>query len=288
VKVILGAVEAARRQVDLDAGEGRHLFAVLLDAGHLLLHDGNGTVAARHLKEALELIEAPGMDLTVIEIGETHQRLGMALDIMDDEAGAAEQFAIALEILEGAEEQHRDSIAHLANNLGMIRRNQGDYAKASELYREAQEIFEELGESHALDLATVCNNQGSLFWAWGQPELSRDFHLTALKLRRDNLPDSHPDIGQSACNLAAVYHDIGDFEKAGRNYERALGIFKRSLSEDPETYEIVSSNLAELLEQSGQPAKAEKLRKKTASLVRKARKKDNNEADSTQAPSSSS
>ncbi len=155
----------------------------------------------------------------------------------------------------------------------MIRRNQGNFDEAAELYHRAQTIFESLGDDHALDLATVCNNQGSLFRAQDQQELARDFHLVALKLRRDHLSDDHPDIGQSACNLAAVYHELGDFERAGRNYERALAILKRNLKKDPDTYEIVARNYADLLAQSGQEPRAEKLLLQTEKRVDKARRR---------------
>ncbi len=273
LKVIRGALDLARRQAKIEEGEGRYLFSLLMDIGGLLLHTGQGREAAACLREALDLRDTAEIDATPQELAELRQRLGSALDLAGDEAGAADEYAASLELLETQESASRDTIAHLANNLGMIRRNEGRFEEAAALYRQAQEIFEDLGESHATDLATICNNQGSLFWAWEQPELARDFHLTALKLRRDHLPDDHPDIGQSACNLAAVYHDLGDFEKAGRNYERALAILKRSLREDPDTYEIVASNYATLLEDSGQEAKANRVRQQTEKRVAKARRK---------------
>ncbi|MCB1230038.1 MAG: tetratricopeptide repeat protein [Verrucomicrobiae bacterium] len=272
LKVIHGALDFAKRQADVNKGEGRLLFSVLLDAGGMLLHAGKGGEAANCLRQALDLGDEEKVSLTLEELAETRQRLGSALDLVGDEEGAAEQYEASLALLDEREEPPWDSIAHLANNLGMIRRNQGRFEEAAALYRRAQEIFEALGESHATDLATICNNQGSLFWAWDQPELARDFHLTALKLRRDHLPDQDPDIGQSACNLAAVYHDLGDFEKAGRNYERALAILKRNLREDPDTYEIVASNYAAMLEESGQETRAARLRQQTGKRVTKARR----------------
>lgn len=271
LKVILGAVETARRQVNLEAGEGRHLFAVLLDAGVLALHSQKNELAKSLLNESLALAENGSVELTSEELAETRQRLGVAMDNQGDEEGAAEQFEICLELLTNLENPPLDSLAHLANNLGMIRRNQARFDESASLYRQAQDIFESMGDSHALDLATVCNNQGSLFWAWNQQELARDFHLVSLKLRMDHLPPGHPDIGQSACNLAAVYHELGDLEKARRNYERALAILKRHLSEDPDTYEIAARNFADLLTQSGHPQKAEKFLRVADKRIARAR-----------------
>lgn len=272
LRLIHGAADAARRQVSLEDGEGRHLFPVLMDAGISLVHAGRTAEAAAILREALDLDGAPEVTLTVEEQAEARQRLAAALDREGDEEGAAEEYERSLDLLAERVPQPLETIAHLANNLGMIRRNQGAHEEAAALYRRAQEIFEGFGESHAIDLATICNNQGSLFWAWNQPELARDFHLAALKLRRDHLPDRHPDIGQSACNLAAVYHDLGEVEKAGRNYERALAILKSSVAEDPDTYEIVASNFATLLDEIGQTGKASRLRQQTSKRVAKARR----------------
>lgn len=273
IRVIHAALDLARRQANPESEEARELFDVLMEAGGLLLHGGKAREAATCLSEALELEEAPEVNPTHAEIAEIRQRLGSAHDFLGDEEAAATEYEASLELLGEMDPPPLESVAHLANNLGMIRRNQGRFEEAALLYRRAQEIFEEMGEDYSTDLATICNNQGSLFWAWEQPELARDFHLTALKLRRDHLPENHPDIGQSACNLAAVYHDLGDYEKAARNYERALVILRKSLAEDPDTYEIVASNFADLLDDSGQNSKANRIRQQTARRVDKARKK---------------
>ncbi|MCB1077225.1 MAG: tetratricopeptide repeat protein, partial [Verrucomicrobiae bacterium] len=188
-----------------------------------------------------------------------------------DEAAAAEHYETALAILKSLDPTPVEMIANLANNLGMIRRNEGRFEEAAALYSEAQGIYETFGESRALDLATICNNQGSLFWAWNQPELSKEFHLVALKLRRDHLPATHVDIAQSASNLAAVYHDTGDYEKAGKNYDRALRILRHDLPSHLDTYEIVAANYADLLEAAGSTGKANRLRQQTVKRLKKAR-----------------
>lgn len=269
IDVLLGATELARRSLDREQDGSRLLFELLLDLGTTYLHSGNPEKAARILEETLEMAQEEAIPITPIEMAEVLQRLGTSLDLQGKEDLAGERLSAALEILEQEETPPLDSIAHLANNLGMMERNRGDFDAAATYYQRAQSIFESLGEEHALDLATVCNNQGSLCTAVGQPELGRDFHLAALKLRKDHLPDHHPDIGQSACNLAVVYHDLGDTEKATRNYERALEILRKSSQQEPEIYEIVSGNYATLLRETGQTAKAERLEKSTAKWLQK-------------------
>jgi tetratricopeptide (TPR) repeat protein len=273
LRVILGGLDLARRHVSREAGENEILFSLLSDAGALLQACGRNERAVAVLNEAMALASDEDSDFTAppAAIAEIHQYLGTALDHLGDETEAAGHFAAALDLLDGFDPPPLETIANLSNNLGMIRRNQDDFEAAAALYQRAQGIFESMGDSHALDLATICNNQGSLFWAWSQPELARDFHLVALKLRRDHLPPTHVDIGQSASNLGAVYHDTGDHEKAGRNYDRALRILRHNLSEHLETYEIVSQNYADLLTEMGKEGKARRLTQQTARRLERAR-----------------
>jgi tetratricopeptide (TPR) repeat protein len=273
LRVISGALSLAQKRGSVKSGAGEILFSLLSDRGALLVGCGQPGVAVDTLKEALAMAEEyPDLPIPIEAIAEARQHLGTALDLTGDESGAEEQYATALGILEEIAPARVETIAHLSNNLGMIRRNRGDFESAAAHYQRAQEIFESLGAGHELDLATVCNNQGSLFWAWQQPALARDFHLAALKLRRDRLPTTHPDIGQSASNLAAVYHDIGEFEKAGVAYQRALRILRHDLKEHAETYEIAAHNYADLLEATGKRSKAERLRQQTARHLKKAAK----------------
>ena len=273
-RVIEKALAFADRNLgEDDEGYVADFFAVLSAAARFKLDHGEAGKAIEIYEKALELTQRPKVNLETAAIAEAQQHLGMALDRMERETEAAAHFEQALAAMESVDPPPYESIANLANNLGMIYRNQGDYPGAEARYRQALEIFNALGDGHQLDSAVVCNNLGTLYWAWRQPELARDYHLQAIKLRREQLPDSHPDIGQSACNLAAVYHDLGDFDKANFNYERALKILRRNLREDPGSYEIVANNYADLLEAYGHAAKGRKLRAQTEKRVSKFRGK---------------
>lgn len=275
LRVVTGALGLARRHLSRDASaeERLILFSLLADAGRLLLECGHAHQAEPDLRLALDLAADETLAVPPAAWADLRQYLGAALDAQGREEEAAEQFVLALDLLETLDPPPLASIAGVANNLGMIRRGQGRFEEAAALYRRAQEIYEAMGPPHALDLATICNNQGSLFWAWSQPDLARDFHLVALKLRRDALPRTHPDIAQSASNLAAVYYDTGDFDRAGRNYLRALEILAHHLPEQQETYEIVAQNYADLLEQSGRAGRADRLRHRTRQKLLKARER---------------
>ena len=268
-RVIEGAVEFARRNTTEDDENAGEFFEILVTAAGRHLHAGENEEAANLYREALALTERPQVNIETLVLAEAQQHLGVALDREGNDAEAVENFEQALAAMLSVDPQPVESIANLSNNLGMLWRNLSDYPKAEKHYQDSLEIFNDLGQSHALDAATVCNNLGTLYWAWRQPAMARDFHLQALKIRREHLPDTHPDVGQTACNLAAVYHDLGDFEKASFNYERALKILRPNVKADPETYEIVASNYADLLDEHNQSARATKLRTQTAKRIAK-------------------
>ncbi|MCB1234408.1 MAG: tetratricopeptide repeat protein [Verrucomicrobiae bacterium] len=276
MRIALGGLEFARRNIDPDDPEQAPLlFEALEFAAETHFERGEAPEAAILFREALELAERPKIVLPRLAVAQIHQQYAAALDQSGNAEDAAENYEKVLAVLRGIDPFPAEAIAHVANNLGMIRRDENRFDEARALYDEALEIFHRLGSAHALDLAAVYNNLGGLYWAWRQPETARDHHLAALKLRRERLPDSHPDIGQSACNLAAVYHDLGNFEKASRNYQRALKILHRDLHAHLETYQIVASNFATLLEEHSLPAKAAKLRERTEKHLTKARKLGN-------------
>ncbi len=84
-------------------------------------------------------------------------------------------------------------------------------------------------------------------------------HLRALAIREKAHPPTHPDIAQSKCNLAVVYHSRGDYAKAAELYRASLKSWEEATDQPPEDYEIVASNYADLLRSLGKARKAHQL-----------------------------
>lgn len=84
-------------------------------------------------------------------------------------------------------------------------------------------------------------------------------HLRALAIREKVLPAGHPDIAQSKCNLAVVYHSRGDYPKAAELYRASLKSWEEATDTPPEDYEIVAANYADLLRSLGKVRKAQQL-----------------------------
>jgi tetratricopeptide (TPR) repeat protein len=81
-------------------------------------------------------------------------------------------------------------------------------------------------------------------------------HLRALDIREKLYPASHPDVAQSKCNLAVVYHSRGDYAKAAELYRASLKSWEEFGGKPSEDYEVIASNYADLLRSLGQARKA--------------------------------
>lgn len=267
------ALESARRNGLDDIEHAPEVFDLFCHIATLRKERGDREDETGLYSEALELSKKEGVMIPPGEMGAMKHAYGA----LCDQRGLVDEviplYSEAIEHLRLLPDPPLTDIANMANNLGMIYRNQVKLDLAERCYDVALQAFEQMNGSDHLTVATVCNNLGGLYWAWRHPEMARDMHLRALKIRREMLSDDHPDIGQSACNLATVYHDLGDFDKASRNYERALVILSKNINESWETYDIVTQNYAELLNEHGQQGRSKKLVMKTDRLLEKFRPK---------------
>lgn len=255
---------------EADAGDHASLrFAIFFQAADFFLEDGEYGHSEPLFQEALRVVDEHPEAVDDLEVAHIHHNFASAHDELGDESGAERHYLAALEILDRIDELPLEQIANVSNNLAMIARNRGDLEKAEERYLRAKEIFETLHGPVDLDVAVVCNNLGSLYWAWHHPEMACDLHRRALDIRLKLLDEHHPDVGQSACNLAAVYHDLGDFEKADKHYRRGLKILREHAAQDPESYQAVAQNYAELLTENDLEKKAAQMLSKVAKHLKK-------------------
>ncbi len=272
-KIAQTALESARRNGKGDKEHAPELFALFCHIAALRKKRGDVEEASNLFGEAFELTKQEGVLISHEDMGAMKHAYGALCDQRGMEEEVIPLYTEAIEHYKLTPAPPLTDIANMANNLGMIYRNQTKLDLAERCYDVALQTFEQMNGPDHLTVATVCNNLGGLYWAWRHPEMARDMHLRALKIRREMLSDDHPDIGQSACNLATVYHDLGDFDKASRNYERALGILSKNIEDNWETYEIVTQNYAELLKEHGQEGKSNKLLAKTERLLDKIKPK---------------
>ncbi|PYL17859.1 MAG: hypothetical protein DME30_05365, partial [Verrucomicrobia bacterium] len=108
-------------------------------------------------------------------------------------------------------------------------------------------------------VASVLNNLAVFYTNEKRYAEAEKTHLRALGIREKVFPSTHPDIAQSKCNLAVVYHSRGDYPKAAELYRASLKSWEEATDQPPEDYEIVAANYADLLRSLGKARKAQQL-----------------------------
>jgi tetratricopeptide (TPR) repeat protein len=105
----------------------------------------------------------------------------------------------------------------------------------------------------------VLNNLAVFYTNERRFEEAEQTHLRALAIRERIHPRTHPDIAQSKCNLAVVYHSRGDYARASELYRQSLHTWEEAAGKPPADYEIVASNYADLLRSLGKARQAQQL-----------------------------
>src|SRR5262249_33666333 len=106
--------------------------------------------------------------------------------------------------------------------------------------------------------AMVKDSIGNAYRALGFYKEARTFLEASHDWRQKNLPADHLDIALSKHNLAWLYQDLGEYEKAKELYRDALGMRSRLTPNDPSVVRTMF-NLAWLLTQMEEFAEAEKM-----------------------------
>src|SRR5437016_2766450 len=155
-----------------------------------------------------------------------------------------------LELAKRAFGEDDNALALSYEKLGTLLDQSGDRVKAKPYLLKAHGVLEKAKPSDqrmlyrsARRLAFLCDNLGQ------QEEA----------IREKVLPPTHPDIAQSKCNLAVVYHSRGDYPKASELYRASLKSWEEATDQPPEDYEIVAANYADLLRSLGKARKAQQL-----------------------------
>ncbi len=118
-------------------------------------------------------------------------------------------------------------------NDGLIAWATGDYKHALVAWRGALSLADAAADPDPLLVARCLSNLGVLFENLERPDDSEDHHGRALKLRREHLPEDHPDIVISLTALAGAHRARGQLSH--------LGSFATALELDEEAESIAEA-----------------------------------------------
>lgn len=250
------AVRAARRS-SLTKEENLPQFVeALRQLASLRMGEGHWAEAETSYREALnfarknEFVTAPQKARLLCDLVTALEQQGKS-DL------AVPFYQEAIELLEDGEEKL--TVAHLRNNLGLIYRDQGRLEAAEAQYLRSLFAFEDQLGTPSEQVAALYNNIGGLYQASGHYERALDMQLKALEIRRALQGGDNAELAQSLSNVASAYHALERWEDAEAHYREAIAMKAEIASSDWATFEIISTNYAELLRFRGKEETATKI-----------------------------
>jgi tetratricopeptide (TPR) repeat protein len=90
----------------------------------------------------------------------------------------------------------------------------GEYTLAMRYQQKALEIAEGSDTVDELETARLCNNISLICWNMGKLEQALEYSLKAVKVVEKVLGETHPSTIITYGNLADIYAEMGDTDKA--------------------------------------------------------------------------
>jgi tetratricopeptide (TPR) repeat protein len=219
-------------------------------------------------KKVSDLIESQGkvsqrqtenLCLALNNLGVIYTTAGMS-----DDAYALfdKSFHLKLDILG----QDHPSISVAYQNLGYSLLTAEKYAAAEKYLKKA---LDRKGPGVEF-AATANNNYGEACRGLGRLPEAEEYLQKAMDMRMKSLGKSHPHMGYSFHNLAKLYADKGDNEKANAFYERALELREKILPPTHPDLLRTMKDYAAFLRKTDRIAEAERLEKLVARHSKKA------------------
>lgn len=203
-------------------------------------------------------------------------RSGRLYDAMGEYSKAQKFYQDSLPLMKSRVGENHSTYITILNSLAIVYSRQGDYARAEPLLRQACEKWKqrtgEKGESYATGLTSLAR----LYREQGDNDRAEPLIRQALEIRRFVNPRPITD-DKSLMNqrqatvlkfnntadclndLARLYHDQGNYARAGELYQEALETRKQVLTDDDPNVADSLDNLAVLYRDQGDYASAEPL-----------------------------
>lgn len=112
------------------------------------------------------------------------------------------------------------------NNLALVLSVQGLFDKAEPFMRRAVSLYESAPKVEPLPLADYLHSLGTVYFKLNKFSEAEEVYRRVLELRRENLSDTHQDIGRTLVDYAKVVKQLGQTEKAEAIYKKAQEILK--------------------------------------------------------------
>ena len=144
-------------------------------------------------------------------------------------------------------EYDHEYIAGILNNQGVLCLAEKNYVKALEYFEQAVCSCEERPIPQREHLSIFLNNIGLAQYNLGNLDQSIIFYNKSLKIKREILPENHPAIANTLCNIGDIYARKREYQQALNLYEETLRIEKATLPCEHPSLALTYAHIGEVL-----------------------------------------
>ena len=175
----------------------------------------------------------------------------------------------AIRLQPAATRDERATAADLRRELAGLRMSADDLTRAEQLYKEALALLEQSPRGSEAAIINLRTQLAGLCYRQSRLDEAAEYYRTVLALEVATLGATHPDPLGTMSILGGLELKRGRFAEAETLFRRQLiGVGKLHGAEKRESAAVLD-NLAEVLEKSGQPAAASRLKDEARRIRRK-------------------
>lgn len=164
---------------------------------------------------------------------------------------AERYYSIALELRERSLGQNHVDVAVSMSNLGRIYVRQSRHMDALPLFRKSYQIQRRLLGPISIGCARTLNSLGNIHRVLCEFHESERCYRDAI-LAWNRVDESDYRVAMAHNGLGVLYHDVGRYDEARLEYEKALGLYDNPSCTSPSELAIVLDNLARLSHDRGE------------------------------------
>ena len=159
-----------------------------------------------------------------------------------------------------------DTLATVANELGVAQEDNAQFSEAETNYRFALASWELHDGPHAHSVGVALNNLAMLLHVASRPAEAEPLIRRALAIDEANFGKDHPNVARVLNNFAQMLQDTNRLAEAEPLMRRALGIFEVSFGKDHPKVAVSLNNLALLLQKTNRLGEAELLMRRALAI----------------------
>lgn len=199
--------------------------------------------ALKNFNQALNIYNKQ-QNNNVIYIAATLNNIGLVYDMKGQPDDALRFYEDSLKILD----VNHQCIADTFDNIGIYYKNKNDFKNALEKMHKALEIREKSLLANDPKIVASLNNIGSVYERQGKHIDALDCYKRALEIIQEimGLSSRDPLTGDVLKNLANLYRDTREYEKALTNFQELLEIRKLSLGESHSSIGHIYLNMGDI------------------------------------------